>query len=272
MAIESIQLRAQAKTLGIEGYRKMSIAELTAAIKSAKGTATNPVKTAGSKNGAAADKPVKGSARKTAKKTVAKVKAAVKKTAAKPAPKKSTVRKSSVKTTPATSKKKSGTAKRSASGAGKVKAGQPGRVLIDNSEIDWTAESRVGQSPGNRQTILKLLRKHKGNVAKVKAVLNDKAQSMYGKTDDGKRRTKGAAIALLSWHISRIKFDFVKDTGQHNGVVRAKTAKKTTVGRKTAAAKKTTAKRAPAKKAATRKAVVKRAPAKKKTAAARKRK
>jgi hypothetical protein len=62
---------------------------------------------------------------------------------------------------------------------------------------------------------MKLLRRHKGDVAKVYNKLADKAKSMYPKTDDGRARSKAAAQQLLRWHISRIKFDFVKATGQH---------------------------------------------------------
>lgn len=309
MANPMIQLWAEAKTLGIDGYRKMTPDELKAAIKSAKGTKSSPGKAEkpASTNGASAKR---GSAKKTAKKSAVKTadndepkKASRKSTS------KTTARKSSVKSAPATSAK-SGTAKRPASGAGdeklpnsisklmkmieerglsvgpgrrsverlqrilrgetkpakvtksgkssksstaKVK-GEAGRALIDNSSIDWTLDSSVGNDPkSNRGVIMKALRKAKGNVAKVFGNLKDEAQTMYPKTTDGKKRSKADAQALLRWHISRVKYDYVKDTDQHESITRSsKPASAAKKPAKSKAASKATRKPAAAKKPAQR--------------------
>ena len=245
--VDAVKLRAEAKTLGIEGYRKMSTSELQAAIKGK----TSKAAPAATPNG---DKP-KG--RKSA------VKAATKTATAKPASRKSaSASKSAAKSAPAKSAK-SGTAKRPTAGGARKQAqakpaartkgrdsqrdnrpstkaqanGAPGRMAIDNAAIDWTAASNVGNSGGNREVIMKLLRKHRGNVEKVFAALAEKAQEMYGKNSDGRRRTKDSARSLLRWHISRVKFDFVKDTGQHEGVTRSNgtQAQKPSSARKSAA-------------------------------------
>lgn len=219
MASDLIKLRAKAKSLGIEGYRTMSADDLTKAVKSAEGksgsTGRKAAKTA-SVNGRKAG-------RKTAKKGTAKT---ARKTAAKSKPKTAARKTASVKSAPAKSAKSGRQAKRPATGAKKSTpkaqtSGDVGRVGIVNSEIDWTAESNVGTSGGNREVIMKLLRKHKGDVEKVHAKLADNAQSMYPKTDEGKKRSKASALTLLRWHISRVKFDFVKDTNQHEGIVRS---------------------------------------------------
>lgn len=260
MANESIQLRATAKTLGIEGYKAMSLDELKSAISKAKKPGTG--KTAGSKNGATSGR--KSAVTKTASKTAAK-KSAGKKSSA------GTSRKTAQKSAPA----KSSTAKRPTAPSRKVTTAKAssgaGRVAIDNTSIDWTAESRIGQSGGNRQVIMKALRQKKGNVEKVYALLADKAQSMYAKTEDGRKRTKADALTLLRWHISRVKFDFVKDTGQHNGATRS--AVKGSTGKtasQKAASKTATAKRAPAKTASAKKSAAKK-PTGRKSAAGRKR-
>jgi hypothetical protein len=258
MANESIQLRAKAKSLGIEGYKAMSQDDLRTAIKKAEKPGSG--KTAGSKNGATSGR--KSAATSKVTKTAGK-KSAGKKSSA------GTSRKTAPKSAPAKSAK-SGTAKRPAAQGRKVTKAAPagvGRVAIDNTSIDWTAESRIGQSGGNRQVIMKALRSKKGNVEKVYALLADKAQSMYAKTEDGRKRTKADAQTLLRWHISRVKFDFVKDTGQHNGATRSGGTSKATTGRKNAPAK-SAGKKAPAKKSSAKK------PAKKsgkKSAASRKR-
>lgn len=232
MANQMIQLWAEAKTLGIEGYRKMSPEELKEHIKRAKGKSSKTAPKDASTNGASATR--KSAAKKTARKSAAK-------TADKPKPtkksaSKTTARKTSAKSAPASSAKKSGTAKRPASGAGqsktKVRAttakanGAVGRMAIDNESIDWKAESSVGNDPkSNRGIIMKHLRQFKGNVEKVYGKLADNAQAMYPKTAEGRKRGKADAQALLRWHISRVKFDFVKDTGQHESVKRSKGAK-----------------------------------------------
>ncbi len=256
MANESIQLRAKAKKLGIEGYKAMSQDELRAAIKRAEGKSGSGGKTAASKSGK------NGTGRKSAgAKTASGRKSAAKVT--KPAAKKSSAKKSSA----STAKKapaKSNTAKRPSSGGA-------GRVGIDNASIDWTAESNVGKSGGNREVIMKSLRKFKGNVDKVFAALSDNAQKMYPKTEDGKKRTKAEAQTLLRWHISRVKFDFVKDTGQHQGATRSKASSAPKSGGKSSGGKKAGATRKPAQKPAQgRKSGASRKPAAKKSAAGRK--
>lgn len=272
MAKETLELRAQAKRLDIPGYRQLSVEELKTAIRKAEGGGTKSAKRATTTdNGKATAKatPTKGAAKKTATKGTAKTA-------------KTTERKSA----PAKSSQK-GTAKRRAAGSGtkvtatvtkptpKAKAqaksapkaqanGQAGRVAIVNSDIDWKAESNVGASGGNRETIMKALRRFKGNVTKVFEHLEDQAQVMYPKTVENRKRSKADAQSLLRWHISRVKFDFVKDTGQHEGVVRAngaakaapkpkatrKAASKATGGSKKAATPKGGKKSTPAKKTA----------------------
>lgn len=251
MANESIALRAKAKNLGIEGYKGMSQDELRTAIKSASAKAAP--KSAGSNGGGRKTAPAKTAGKKTAPAKSAPKKSAPKvtKPAAKKSPAKSPAAKRTAKSAPAKSAS-AGNAKRPTSG------GAAGRIAIDNSNIDWTAESNVGQSGGNRQVIMKALRSKKGVVQKVYDLLADKAQSMYGKTQDGKRRSKGEAQTLLRWHISRVKFDFVKDTGQHNGVVRSN-------GGGGKSTPKSSGKSAPARKPAARKPAAKKAPARKAT-------
>lgn len=299
MANDVIKLRAEAKVLGIDGYRKMSPAELADAIKRAKGTkggktAAKPAET--STNGASAKrKPAAKTARKTATKTADKPKASPRKSASK-----TMARKTSVKSAPATSAKKTGTAKRPASGAGKTKItarattpkaktnGAVGRMAIDNASIDWTVESSVGNDPkSNRGVIMKYLRQFKGNVEKVYGKLADKAQEMYPKTAEGRKRGKADAQALLRWHISRVKFDFVKDTNQHESVSRSNGSKATSASKsagkskaKPKATRKPAARQKPAqratrgstKKPATRKSTAKPKATAGKSAASRKRK
>ena len=254
MANESIQLRAKAKKLGIDGYKAMSQDELRAAIKRAEGKSGSSGKTAAKKSS------TNGTARKSAsgrKSAAAKVT-----TPKKSAPKKSSAPKSSTRK-PTAKKAPAAPAKRPSSGGA-------GRVGIDNASIDWTAESNVGKSGGNREVIMKSLRKFKGNVDKVFAALSDNAQKMYPKTEDGKKRTKAEAQTLLRWHISRVKFDFVKDTGQHQGATRAKASSAPKSGGKSSGGKKAGAARKPAQKPAQGRKSGARKPAAKKSAAGRK--
>lgn len=252
MANETITLRAKAKRLGIDGYKGMSPDELRQAIKSAEGKSGSSGRKTAAKSSANGRKSSgrKGTARKTAKSKVTKGTAKSSRksaSSAKSAPAKSTARKSSAKSGAA----KGAKAKRQTSGTTKAKAnGDVGRMAIDNASIDWKAESNVGASGGNRGDIMKLLRRYKGNVDKVFDALADNAQKMYPKTQDGKRRSKGEAQTLLRWHISRVKYDFAKDTGQHEGITRSKPAGRRQSATKPKGGKTTTRKSAGRQKAA----------------------
>lgn len=306
---ESIILRAKAKSLNIAGYKQMSMDELRAAVAgSDNGAEATVAKTNTSKRKSTGRKSAKGVAKKA--------------TTAKPAPAKSTKRKPAKRKSAAAKK---GTAKRQATGKAKpaVKRGRAkvttakrksttakkrgtakarstqrkvktlnaggGRQMIDETQIDWTAESSVGNdAQSNRGIIMKLLRSKKGNVQKVFDALADKAKSMYPKTEDGRARSKDAAQTLLRWHIGRTRFDFVKSSGQHpeaDNPAYAKAARKrfgkaaprkrAGASRKAAPAKgrakTTTAKRGPQKGARKRTGGGPRGSQRAKTAAARKR-
>jgi hypothetical protein len=279
MANETIQLRAKAKTLGIDGYRKMSTDELRQAISTAErgngGGKSAPAKSSNGNGRKSA--PAKSAAKKSAPAKSSGKSAPAKKSAAS----KSTASKGTAKSAPAKSAK-SGTAKRPTAGGAKVttpkSSSGAGRVSIDKANVDWKAETRIGQSGGNRETIMKAVRKFNGNVEKVYNALADKAQAMYPKTQDGRKRSKADAQTLLRWHISRVIFDFVKDTGQHNGATRsngsaaksAAPAKKSATSAKKSAA--SASKSAASAKASAAKSSGKSAPAKKSSAASRKRK
>lgn len=233
MASELIQLRARAKKAGIPAseFKGLGIADLKNLIA---GSATPAAAKKGAPaKGAAKPAVVKGAARKAApakgapaRKPAARKPAATKPTAKK-APATSTARKPATRSTAA-----KGTAKRPSSAAVKkapvrkpvaakaparkpAKATAAGRNLIDNSQIDWQAEWSGGQS-GNRQTIIKAVRRFKGDTTKVFNHLADQAQAMFPKNEiTNAKRTKAEAQAQLRWMISRVKLDFVKATGQH---------------------------------------------------------
>lgn len=211
-----IKLRAKAKTLGIEGYKGMSSSELSEAVKKSEGkkgstgtTAAKSASTNGRKRGSGAA--VKSAVKKAAS-TVTK----------KATTKKSTGRKSaSAKSAPAKAKRPTTGAKRGGSTAKKSTTtrsssnGNAGRNVIDNSKIDWTAESNVGASEP-RATIMKWLRKFKGDVEKVYNKLEGDVATLYkANKRTGEKYTQAKRKELLRWHISRVKFDFVMDSGQH---------------------------------------------------------
>lgn len=231
---EKIMLMAEANKLGIDGYRKMSVDDLKAAIKSAQGTGKGKGKVPASAEVQSATAKGKG---KTAASngTVpakGKGKAATSTTTAKRAPAKSTAQK----TAPAKGKAAQGTAKRPATG-GKGKSTATarktttattakkatstrkpkqavGRVNIDNKAIDWKAESNVGQT-GKRKEVLDSLRKHKGDKIKVFNALVGRAKSYYPS------KSKAEAERMLVWLIGRVAYDFVFKTGQHEPGERA---------------------------------------------------
>jgi hypothetical protein len=241
MAHEKIKLLAKAKSLGVANYRTLTTAELEEAISNAEGTQSD--------NGASTSKK---SATKTAGKTARK---SASKKSAKSAPAKSastgaqakrqttggSKRKSSAKSS--TSKKSTTARKPAAASTNGV-----GRMNIDNGAIDWQAEWGGGKS-GNRKLVMDALRRFKGNTDKVFDKLRDKAPTMYAKDNNGRKRSAEDARRLLSWHISRVKFDFVTQTGQHQGVVRSKSGPNAAT--QTPARKQTTAK--PTRKPAARK-------------------
>lgn len=219
MASELIQLRAKAKKAGIPAsdFKGLGIADLKNLIAGSSKSA--PAKGAPAKGAARKPAPAKGApARKPAAKAPVR-KPAVVKPAAKKAPAKSTVRKPATRSTAAkgTAKRPSSAVRKPATKAAarKAAANTAGRNLIDNSAIDWTADWSGGQS-GNRQTIIKAVRRFKGNTEKVFNHLADQAQSMFPKNEiTNAKRTKTEAQAQLRWMISRVKLDFVKATGQH---------------------------------------------------------
>jgi hypothetical protein len=219
----TLEIRAKAKQLGIEGYKAMSASELQDAIKNhGKSEKAAPAKKKGAaKKSAAPAKSVskKSSAKKTAKKSAPAKAEKVAKKRGRPAGSKNV--KKAVKVT-------------------KPKADGPsGRNLIDDKSIDWKAEWSGGQR-GNRQTILKAVRKFRGNVDKCFELLKPDAQQLFKTSPTtGKKYTKAEAEALLRWNISRVKFDFVTGTGQHE----ASTNRKNTVSKAKKAASKPAAKR-----------------------------
>lgn len=219
---EKIILWGKAKKLKIDNYRTMSVAALKAAIAKAEGGTST-----------AAASPAKRKPVATAKRKPATSPAKRKPAASKPA-RKATTTAAKKRTTAASAKSApAAKAKRPTAGAAKKKVTKPAvkktttrktatakaatngnRIPIIDSEIDWSVESRVGNGKDNRGKIMGHLRRFKGNVEKVYAKLEDQAQAMYPKTADNRKRSKAAAQDLLRWHISRIKFDFVKDTQQ----------------------------------------------------------
>jgi hypothetical protein len=207
--MDMIKLRAKAKTLGIDGYKGMSVSELQEAIKKSEGKS--------GKSGATAAKKSSTNGTKSGRKTA--VKTAVKKATAK-VTKKSGRKTASAKSQPATAKRATTGAKRSSNvkpaTRSRQKVGDAGRNIIDNSQIDWTAESGVGASEP-RKTIMKWLRKFHGDVQKVYDKLEDDVATLYKSNKrTGEKYTQAKRKELLRWHISRVKFDFVMDTEQHD--------------------------------------------------------
>ena len=200
-----IELRAKAKQKGIEGYRTMSLSELQAALKGGAAKSSTNGASAGRKSAGRKSTP-KATVTKTAGRKSAKSAPAAKSAKAGKAkrPTAGGTRKSAVRNTP-TKPKATRATSTATSGV---------RSRIVDGDIDWTAEWNGGQD-GNRGTIMKLLRKFKGNSDKVFNALADKAKTMYPKQPNGRARSKDDAQRLLRWHINRIKFDFVTATEQH---------------------------------------------------------
>lgn len=230
---EKIRLNAQAKTLGIPNYRQLSLDDLKTAIKGAQKPAkAAPVKGKVSTNGAkgtAATKTavkgaVKGKVSAPAKSTVRKSKPATAtaakgtaKRAVKASPAKRPVgrpRTKALPLTPAAKARKAAPAK----GKAPIKRGKPGprvhgRVALDLTSIDWTAETRVGRT-GKRAEVLKALKRTK-NYAKAFDLLQDRAKAFYPS------KTKYEAERMLVWLIGRVAFDFAMATEQHTPGIRA---------------------------------------------------
>jgi hypothetical protein len=227
MANDKILLMAEANKLGIDGYRKMSVDELHAAISTAKGKHTAPAKGKGKASNGSTVAPSKGKGKPATAKTAAPAKGKGKPAkTAKSAPAKSKSQKTAAKATAG-----KGTAKRPTTGGstakGKGASAKPatktrtrsvkqatGRVNIDNKAVNWKAESNVGQT-GKRKEVLDALRKAKGDKAKVFDALAHRAKAFY----PGK--TKAEAERMLVWLIGRVAYDFVFKTGQHQPGQRA---------------------------------------------------
>jgi len=229
MPNEKILLKAEANRLGIPEYRKMGLDELKAAIATAKtGTKGKGKATAepnGDKGKAAATTVVKGKP-KTETTSPAKGKTTTAPAKGKSTKQKTTAKKPSAapgkakraatpkpKPTTTKAKGKKTTAKPRATKA------LPARVDIDRTQIDWRAESNVGNRGGKREEVMAELRKRKGNYDKVFEALAHRAKSFY----PGK--TKHEAERMLRWLINRVAFDFVMSTGQHEPGERAKYGK-----------------------------------------------
>lgn len=208
MASEKIKLMARARKAGIDGYKSMTEEQLKSALDTAERPAAAPAK--GKATPAKSTNGTKGKG----KSAVTAVKAAVgkatgkgkpaSKSTAKSAPAKSTAQKS----TPAKGKAAQGAqAKRPATGGRRPKA-IDGVSRLDNSKIDWTLDSNVGQS-GKRKLVLDRLRKFEGDKAKVVKSLEAKATDFYeGKSEDDARKA-------LVWLVGRVAFDYAVKTGQH---------------------------------------------------------
>lgn len=231
---ETIMLRAKAKQLNIPNYKAMSLSELDAAVKAASKNGADTAVDNGASAKSTGTKRKSASKRKPApqpapeaeiKKAPAKKRksAGRKKTGtAKSAPAKSTKRKPAQRKSAAANR---GTAKRQTTGKRKTTTARKrtpvanadyGRQMIEAGDIDWTAESSVGADPDSKRGIvMKMLRQKKGNVQKVYDALESRAKELFGKTDDGRKRTKDEALTLLRWYIGSTRYAFVKSTDQH---------------------------------------------------------
>jgi hypothetical protein len=223
MANEKILLNAEAKKLGIEGYRQMTPEELKGAIsraktgskgktaaKSAVSTAKGKVSASAPKGKAAASTaPAKGKSTSTSRKS-----APAKGTAAKGTAKRASS--TTTKTAPArgkTTTAKAPAAKKAPAKTSKAKAGDQARSAIDLKGINWKAESNVGKT-GKRKEVLDSLKRTK-SYAKTFEALKDRARKFYpGKTKHDAERT-------LVWLIGRVAYDFAMSTDQHTPGVRA---------------------------------------------------
>lgn len=235
MATDTILLKAEAKKLGVEGYRQMTPEELSAAIKSAKGTGSAPAKGSaakGSTNGAtkgsaAKGSPAKGSAKGSAAKGSAAKGSSAPAKSTKPATKAASTKGTAKRQTASKGSAKASTAKgttkpaarKTAKPAARKPAAKKGTTangfraeLADN--IDWKAESNVGRT-GKRAEVLAALRKHKGDKEKAFYTLADRAKKFYP------AKTKNDAERMLVWLIGRVAYDFAMSTGQHEPGERA---------------------------------------------------
>lgn len=230
MANEMVTLLAKARKLGVDGYRKMSIEELRAAIKSAetgakpaKGKTIAKGKTTASANGRTASKGKSTSTPAKGKSSPAKGRT---KSTSKTAPAKSTRKATSAKgkTKAATGAKAKRSSAARGSGRWAVSPVQSGPVKplgkgkagtrAALGKINWNKPSNVGQS-GKRKDVLDALREHKGDKAAAFKSLKRKAQGYYpGKTKEEAERT-------LVWLIARVAYDYAYKTGQHEPAQRA---------------------------------------------------
>lgn len=93
-----------------------------------------------------------------------------------------------------------------------------GRLNIDKSTIDWTAESDDWnpKKGGPVEKLFRALKSCKGNIDKAYAKVADSPYDFVGKTKrDGTKRTKAEVEAMLRYRLNRTLFEFVKRTGQH---------------------------------------------------------
>jgi hypothetical protein len=237
---DTITLWAEAKKLGIEGYRKLELAELRKLIANAK-TGDTPAKgkvTARATNGngakgkASATTVVKGKAAgakvstpatKGKATSTAKRAPAVQSTARKSSPTKATAAQGKA-TRPATGGKGKATV---AKATGRTTAtakpvtrttrgaqAESYAVRIDNKAVNWKAEWGGG-STGKRGVVLDALRTAKGDKDAVFAAVKRYSVKWYPDKE------KADADKMVRWLIGRVALDFVKATGQHESGVRA---------------------------------------------------
>lgn len=246
MPNEKVLLKAEAGRLGIEGYRQMTQDELQAAINSAKGStapAKGKGKTAVSENGASAAKvetapatttkvskgktpSTSGKGKSAPAKSRARKSSPAKATAAKGTAKRPTTTKTAtkgrttaVKTKTAVTKGRTKPVERKAKTV--KKEGQAAK--IDRSQIDWTAESNIGQS-GKRKLVMDALRKYRGDYDKCYDALEVHALEWYPNalnTYPNSPDKTWAAQLMVRWLINRVAYDFVMKTDQHKPGSRA---------------------------------------------------
>lgn len=98
--------------------------------------------------------------------------------------------------------------------------GDLGRVGIDKSRLDWSAESDEWnpKKGGPVEKLFKALKKSKGNIDKAYEIVKGDLYEFVGKTKrDGTKRTKDEAQAMLRYRLNRTLYEFAVRTGQHNG-------------------------------------------------------
>lgn len=195
MAPESVlALKKKATSLGMER---------SAALKANRKQLEDFIANAG-KSGSANGAKKKATATKAVKKAVTK-----KATTTKAVAKKSTA------TKPATRKAAATKPKATTRRAAKPSEDETGRATI--GEIDWTETEnwnpRVG---GPTERMFKALKKFKGNVDKAFDFLSgDLYEFVHRNKNDGTKRTKAEAEAMLRYRLNRTKFQFAVQTGQH---------------------------------------------------------